>query len=219
MKCVILAAGKGKRMGDLSIATPKPMLVYKGKNLLEHKFDALPDEITDIVLVIGYLGDKIKGYFGNSWNGRNVHYIEQKEALGTAHSLLEAKQLLTEEFLVLMGDDIYSKEDLEKLVSEKDWAILVNKSEERRSGGKIIVDENNCLKEIVEDKENIIPSNLTYTGACVLCPEIFNYEMARLNGSNEFGLPQTFSKAVGDRPIKIHYSTFWKQITSPEDLE
>ena len=59
MKAVILAAGKGTRMGDLSLETPKPMLKVLGKTLLEHKLDSLPDVIDEVVITVGYLKDRI----------------------------------------------------------------------------------------------------------------------------------------------------------------
>ena len=219
MKAVILCAGHGKRMQHLTRDTPKPLLLYGEKTLIEHKLEALPDHINEVVLVIGYLGDKIKKYFGENWNDKKIHYVEQKEMLGTAHALYEAKHLLLEPFIVLMGDDLYGKEDIERLSQNNEWTILVEKSSELQSGGKIVADEHGNLKEIVEDKNGIIPYNFVYTGACLLTPEIFELEMTPLPGGKEFGLPQTFAKAAGDRPIKVHHATFWKRITSPEDLE
>jgi NDP-sugar pyrophosphorylase family protein len=224
MKAVILAAGKGSRMKELTLDTPKPLLRYQDKTLIEHKLETLPDHITDVVLVIGYLGDKIKDYFGDSWNSKNIHYVEQEEMLGTAHALFAAQHLLDEPFIVLMGDDLYGKEDLALLTSRVDgahphpWAVLVEQSEALQSGGKIIADEHGNLAGIVEDYDGRIPYNFVYTGACVLTPEIFALEMVQLPNSAEFGLPQTFASVAHERPIKIHHATFWKRITAPEDL-
>ena len=65
MFTVILAAGKGTRMGDLAKETPKPMLRVLGKTLLEHKLEMLPESITDVIIVVGYLKDKITEVIGN----------------------------------------------------------------------------------------------------------------------------------------------------------
>ncbi len=218
MKAVILCAGKGTRMGDLTRDTPKPLLLYKEKTLIEHKLDALPDNVEEVILVIGYLGNKIKKYFGEEWKGRKITYIEQSEMLGTAHALFEAKHHLDRPFIVLMGDDLYGKEDLSSFSQNKDWAILVERPEGSQSGGKIIANEEGNLKEIVEDKDGSILDGLLYTGACLLTPEVFDLEMTKLPNGKEYGLPQTFSKAASTRPIKIQHATFWKRITSPEDL-
>ncbi len=218
MKAVILCAGKGTRMGDLTVDTPKPLLLYHDKTLIEHKIDALPDAIDEVVLVIGYLGDRIREYFGNEWKGRKITYVEQGEMLGTAHALFEAKHVLDKPFIVLMGDDLYGREDLESFVRNKEWSVLVERPKGSETGGKIVANSEGNLKEIVEDKDGSILDGLIYTGACLLTPEVFNLEMAPLKNSKEYGLPQTFSKAAAARPIKIQHATFWKRITSPEDL-
>ena len=49
---VILAAGKGTRMGELSITTPKPMLKVLNKTLIEHKLDMMPDQIDEVIIVV-----------------------------------------------------------------------------------------------------------------------------------------------------------------------
>ena len=118
MKIVILAAGKGARMNELTKNTPKPLLSYKGKNLLEHKLDMLPSDITEIIFVIGYLGEKIQEYFGNSYNSIPITYVEQKEMKGTAHALWQCKEYLNEPFIVLMGDDLYDAKDIKKLIKK-----------------------------------------------------------------------------------------------------
>lgn len=215
MKAVILCAGRGLRMHALTKENPKPLLLYKEKTLLEHKLEALPDTIEEVVVVIGYLGHKIKNHFGEKWvdkygKSKKISYIEQTERLGTAHALFEAKYVLTEPFIVLMGDDLYKKEDLEKLVSQNNWAILVENPKESKDfqkDGRVMTEQDTSF------------TNFLYTGACFLTPEIFKLTMVPLSGGPEYGLPQTFAKAVSNRPIIIHHATFWKRITSGEDLE
>src|SRR3989344_8985294 len=110
MKAIILAAGEGKRMRPLTLTKPKPMLEVLDKPLLHWIIDSLPEEITEIILVIGYKGDQIKKYFGNSFGGRKITYIEQKEQLGTAHALKLVKPILKngERFIFMYADDLHS---------------------------------------------------------------------------------------------------------------
>jgi NDP-sugar pyrophosphorylase family protein len=219
MKIVILAAGKGTRMNELTKSTPKPLLHYEGKNLLEHKLDILPHNITEIIFVIGYLGQKIKEYFGNSYKNIPIRYIEQKEMKGTAHALLQCREFLHEPFIVLMGDDLYSERDIKALINLKDmWAVLTYPDIPGVKAGKIIKDNNGNLKEIYEDFEGTSPYNLIYTGACLLTPDIFSKEMAQL-ANGEYGLPQTIVKFVGEKNIKVLETKYWIRITSPEDLK
>jgi NDP-sugar pyrophosphorylase family protein len=212
MKAVILAAGHGTRMKHLTDATPKPLLLYEGKPLIEHKLEALPEKVTKVVIVVGYLGEQIKNYFGNEWNTKKIQYVEQSERLGTAHALYLAKDLLDRPFLVLMGDDIYGKDDLELLSNQEDWAILVEAASDNGENGRVMMEEETSFK------------NFLYTGACMLTPEIFKLAMIpiahEVSGAvKEFGLPQTLAQAATTRPIKIYHSIFWKRITAPEDLK
>ena len=81
MQLVILAAGRGKRMKTLTENMPKPMLTVLGNDLLEHKISILPKEIDEVIIVIGYLGEKIKKHFGTNFKGKKISYVEQKELL------------------------------------------------------------------------------------------------------------------------------------------
>jgi NDP-sugar pyrophosphorylase family protein len=219
MKIVILAAGKGVRMKELTHETPKPLLIYKGKNLLEHKLETLPSSVTEIIFVIGYLGEKIKEYFGDLYKTIPIRYIEQKETRGTAHALLQCKEFLNEPFIVLMGDDLYTKEDIEKLskTPKGAWSILTYPDKPGIKAGKIVTDEKGNLKEIYEDFDGTSPYNLIYTGACFLTPDIFTKEMTILT-NGEFGLPQTITKFIDEKEISVLKTSSWIRITSPEDL-
>ena len=218
MQVVILAAGKGTRMGDLSKTTPKPMLKVLGKTLLEHKIEALPSEITEIIFVIRHLGDQIQKHFGTEHNGRKVSYVEQLELNGTAHALFQAKDLLRGKFVLMMGDDLYGKEDMKKAI-QHDHAVLVRKISAPTPGGKVALTADGNLLEIIEDKKGEIADGLVNTGFYVLTPEIFKYELvAAQPGSTEFGLPQTMAVMAKNTPIKVVLADFWLNITSPEDL-
>ena len=78
MKAVILAAGEGVRMRPLTLRTPKPLLQVAGRPLLEHIIYALPKDINELIVVIGYLGDQIKNFLGNEYHGLKIQYIWQK---------------------------------------------------------------------------------------------------------------------------------------------
>lgn len=187
-------------MGDLTKEVPKPMLNYEGKNLLERKLEILPENTEEIIFVIGYLGEKIVAYFGDEHNGIPIRYVKQDEMKGTAHALWLCKDLLDGAFMVLMGDDLYGKDDLEKLsqIKSDEWAVLAYPDSPGVKAGKIVKDENGNLVEIYEDFEGTSPYNLIYTGVCVLTPQVFTRPMFQLS-NGEYGLPQSFTQFAKEK--------------------
>lgn len=216
MQVVILAAGRGKRMQALTEDLPKPLLTVLGNNLIEHKIDVLPQEIDEVIIVTGYLGDKIKKHFGDNFKSKKIKYAEQTDLLGTMMALKQAKTLLEGRFMVMMGDDIYSKEDVASCLKHS-WAVLVKKMTDKIRGARVDVDSNKHITDIVEGVE-LEPGMLNNTGLYVLHTDIFKYPLVQIP-SGEFGLPQTVAKAAKDFEISIVESKNWHQITSPEDLE
>ena len=114
MQAVILAAGEGRRMRPLTESTPKPLLEVCGRPLISYTFAALPDVVDEVVMVVSYLKEKITAYLGSTFEGRKIHYVEQRKLEGTGKALFEARPLIKDRFLVLMADDIYFKEDIER---------------------------------------------------------------------------------------------------------
>lgn len=216
-KAVIFAAGKGKRMGDLSDETPKPLLRVLGKSLLEHKLDSLPEEISEVLIVVGHLKEKIMNHLGESYDGKKITYVVQDELLGTAHCLFLCKEhlLKEEKFLVMMGDDIYCKDDMEECL-QYDFALLIREVDSVFGKGKVIFDDSGRIEDILEKFPDRVPG-FVCAGMYSLTPKIFDYEMVSIDGG-EFGLPQTILSAKKDIEIKAVQSRFWLQISAPEDL-
>lgn len=218
MKAVILASGRGSRMMPLTEETPKPLLKYQNKTLIQWKLDSLPEEIKEIIIVIGYLGEKIKKYFSESWKGKKITYIEQTDLNGTAGALKLCENLLDNKTLVLNGDDIYQKEDLEKLCLEEN-AILVSDmgTDGFKKIGQIIKKPDDTFHKINMIKGNNV-SSLINTGAYVLSKDYFKFKPEKVT-EKEYGIPQTLIKVSEQLPVKIILANEWKQITVPEDLD
>ena len=109
MYAVIMAGGKGTRVKDLEPNLPKPMIRICDKPVLLYQIESLRNSgITDIVLVIGYLGDVIKDYFKNGKEfGVNITYISEDTPLGTAGSLYYLKDRKDEDFILVFGDVLF----------------------------------------------------------------------------------------------------------------
>lgn len=217
MKAVILAAGEGIRMRPLTLSTPKPLLEVCGKPILGHIFDSLPQRIDEVVLVVGFLGEKIQKFFGDEYNGRKIRYVWQKEKLGTAHALKLCEPFLNEEkFLMLFADDFYSKEDLEKLV-KYDLALAVAEVFDPRRFGVVEIDSEKRIFRIEEKPANP-RSNLVSTGAMVLDCRIFNYDAVR-HSSGEYFLTSMIDGLIKDHCVYAETVSFWFSTAIPEDIK
>ncbi len=112
MTAVIMAGGKGTRLQPLSKDIPKPMFLILGKPILEYQIESLrKNGITDIIIIIGYLGDIIINYFRDGKDfGVNIRYITELEPLGSAGALYFLKDNIAEnryvkdDFFLIFGD-------------------------------------------------------------------------------------------------------------------
>jgi len=219
MKAVILAAGEGTRMRPLTYHVPKPMARIAGKNLLEHNIDKLPQEIDEIIIIVGYLKEQIINHFGSIYKGRKIRYIEQKKPLGTGHALsLVPRALLSGEFVVFMGDDLYGEDDFKRIVKLKNNAMLVRKVRGSFSGGRIVLDATGNLSHIKEGKHN--KGGLVNAALYKLNTDFLSYPLVRISSnSNEYGLPQGLAEYAKSNPTQILESQNWRQISDIDDLK
>ncbi len=217
MQVVILAAGEGKRMRPLTATTPKPLLTIAGRTLLDHIFEALPQEVTEAVIVVKYLGDQIKAYCGESFHGRAIHYADGSD-LGTAYSFLAAQPYVTEDrFLFLYGDEFPDLEDI-KACLRHPVSILCWEADDPWNHGVATVRPDGTIQKIIE-KPKVPASSLIVGGVMVLNKKIFTYKPEKkLNG--EFFFTNMLNQFVHETPVVAITS---KQkiggISTPADIE
>src|SRR6478672_12933380 len=106
MKAVVMAGGEGSRLRPLTVSRPKPMVPIVGRPVMEHILNLLKRHgITDVVVTVQYMASAIEDYFGDgSQFGMHINYSREEVPLGTAGSVKNAEELLTEPFLVISGD-------------------------------------------------------------------------------------------------------------------
>ena len=217
MKAIILAAGEGTRMRPLTINTPKPMLKILGKPLLEYIVESLPEEIDELIFVVGYLKEQVIGYFRNSWKRRKLNYVVQKNKTGTAHALELCRSLLGEEkFLIILADDLHSKLGIAECL-KKDLGMIVAEVDNPEIFGVVTVNKNETIKNIIE-KPFKPDSNLVSTGAMVLDKRIFNYK-ARQHSNGEYYLTDSISQMLEVHKIHAVKTDFWMPVGYPKDLK
>lgn len=197
MQAVILAAGEGTRMRPLTYTKPKVMLPIANKPILHHLIENLSAAgINEVVLVVGYREETVRNYFGSSFNGVRVKYVRQSRQLGTAHALLAAEHLLDERFLMLNGDAIVFKEDIEKIIKTEN-ALAVKRVENPSDFGVVDV-EGGKVKRILE-KPSRPPSNLINAGIYHLTRDIVEYlKRTPLSERGEYEITDTITMAIKD---------------------
>lgn len=219
MQAVILAAGRGTRMGDLTQDLPKPLFRIGDRTRLEHTLSSLPDSVDEIILVVNYHADKIRDAIGDSYNEIPVRYVFQTERLGTGHAVFATREYVKGNFLVLMADDHYSKESIQ-LASEYPWSITVSREPVGRSDVDLTPDENGFLRPSSQSSvQNDDGTILMNTGLYSLTSAIFDHPLAPYKDTNEFSLPHTVLSLAEKYPIKILETKDWLQMNTPEQLE
>lgn len=207
-------------MGALTEQTPKPMLEVLGKPVLEHIFAALPSEIDEVVLVVGYRQEKIRAFCGESFGGKSVTYVEQPDLDGTYGALLRARPVLRGSFLVMNGDDICLPGDIAACAASPDWALLVQEVSELGSLGKVVLDQRGLVEAIIEKEAHGGGPGLANTANFFkLDTRIFGYPPKLRPGSEtEYGLPQTIAQAAAEIPIHPVEAHAIIRLTAPEDI-
>ncbi|PIW92895.1 MAG: hypothetical protein COZ28_03735 [Candidatus Moranbacteria bacterium CG_4_10_14_3_um_filter_44_15] len=216
MQAVIMAAGEGTRMRPLTYKMPKPMLLIKDKPLLEWTLSFLPREISEVIIIVNYLADRIQNYFGDSFGGRKIKYVFQKELNGTGGALHACRDYLQDRFIVVNGDDLFYKKDLEKLCGEN-LAILACEVDDPRKYGVFKMDKEGNLIDIIE-RPQTKDLRLINTGAYALNKNFFDYDLVPIT-ETEYGLPQTVAKMTDKYKVKIIPAEHWFSVGSPDDLE
>ncbi len=145
MKCLIIAAGRGSRLS--SRGDSKPLIPLLGVSLIERVIlTAQESGVADFYVVTGYNGEKVRDYLDRLSQGRNIHitHITNEEwEKGNGISVLKAKGLLHENFILLMTDHIF------------DGSILVNLNHEKLANGEVMlaVDYNLKIKELADGND------------------------------------------------------------------
>ena len=181
MKAVIMAGGEGTRLRPQTSNLPKPMLPLVGRPMMEHIVSLLQRHgVTDIVVTVAFLPNAIRSYFGDgSELGVRMAYATEESPLGTAGSVRNAREQLTERFLVISGD-VLTDIDLTSVVSfhEKNDAlatIALCAVDNPLEFGIVITREDGSIERFLEKPGwGQVFSDTINTGIYVLEPEIFD---------------------------------------------
>lgn len=219
MKCVLLAAGEGVRMRPLTLIKPKSLLEVAGKPLLYYHFSALPEEINEVIVVIGYLADQIEKYLGNEFLGRKVSYVYMPKVVGTYGVVAGARELLGQErFLVVYGDDLHNPLNFQRCLVQSGLSLLFAEIDNPDRFGEVVLNSDSTVKDVIEKPEKRL-SNRVNTGPVVLDSRIFNYKPP-ISPKGEYYLTDAVGAMVrAGHKVSGVKADWWIPIGYPEDLK
>ena len=182
MKAVVMAGGEGSRLRPLTSSMPKPLVPVAGRPIMEHILLHLRrHQLRDVVATVQYMGASIRNYFGDgSEQGVALTYSVEDSPLGTAGSVMLARQQLNEPFVVISGDSL-TDIDLGAAArfhrERKAIATIVLKPVPNPlEYGVVVVDEGGAVQRFIEKPSwGEVISDLANTGIYILDPAVFDF--------------------------------------------
>lgn len=182
MQAVIMAGGKGTRLAAITKdEIPKPMVPVNGKPLLLWQIEELKKNgITDIIMIIGHLGEKIEEYFQNGEKyGVHVSYIREHEPLGTAGAFYYLKEKIISDYFLLVFGDVFFSVDIHRMEKfyldhQAEAALFVHPNSHPADSDLVVLDENNKVIKF-DSKHNVRDywfDNCVNAGFYILSSEI-----------------------------------------------
>ena len=217
MKCVILAAGEGKRMHPLTFTRPKVMLPIANKPILEwNLLNAIDAGLTEFVFIVGYKSEMVRNYFGDgtNWNA-SIEYVNQGKALGTAHAIGTVENFV-DDFIVLCGDTIFGKEDFQNIAKNKMSMGLVKVENAKEYG--IVKLEGKRIVQIYEKMENPI-SNVINAGIYHFDSNIFGYiHKTGKSPRGEYEITDSINLLIKEESMEGIFLKEWRDVVYPWHL-
>ncbi|PKB79210.1 MAG: hypothetical protein BZY88_14510 [SAR202 cluster bacterium Io17-Chloro-G9] len=128
MKGLILSAGMGTRLHPLTRTRPKCMVHVAGKPMLEYQLDSLRTAgVENCAIVVGYMAESVRGYFGSEYQGVSLSYVENKDYAKTnnLYSFWLAKAEFDDDILLLEGDLVFDDPLVSQLTQMEQQNVAV----------------------------------------------------------------------------------------------
>ena len=233
MKAVILAAGKGTRLKDLTANQPKPMLVLDTKQtILEKLFSGIRDAgITEFIVVTGYFANLIEERFqdGRAW-GIDIQYVRQSVLDGTGGALrLTRKVVRGEPMFMSFGDILINPHNYSRLIQDYQndpvpAVLAVNETDDPHAGAAVHFDKpTRHVTQIIEKPpKGSSTSRWNNAGIFILEDGIYDYlDRLPLSPRGEYELTDALQQMIVDglslRALPLR--GFWGDIGTPDDVE
>lgn len=220
MRAVILAGGRGSRLGKLTLDLPKPMLPVAGRPFLEHVLDCLVGAgIRDIILSVGFKAETIQSHFGSRYQAAALHYAREEQPLGTGGAVARALEGTGSEPALVLNGDTLLKLDYAAFL---DWyakdpvavAVALRRMDDVARYGAVVVEDGRVAGFAEKGRSG---PGLINAGVYVVQPAVFQ----AFNLSGRFGfetdLLQRHCREL--QPRAYVTQAYFVDIGIPADLE
>jgi len=227
-KAVVLAAGRGTRMRELTVDFPKPMIEVRGKPVLQHIVEGLRDAgVRRFVIIVGYHADAVRNFFGNGQRHNvDIDYVTQTVQDGTGRVVNLARSFVGDSpFILSYGDILISPVNYKRVVDLPDdceTIITVTRGEDVSKGGAVFVNDQMELVDLREKPKSGEPTSPWYNaGLYAFRPSIFEF-IATLKPSprGEYELTDAIRDLAhsGNKVQALELSGEWADVRDPEVL-
>jgi bifunctional UDP-N-acetylglucosamine pyrophosphorylase/glucosamine-1-phosphate N-acetyltransferase len=206
-----MAAGRGERMQPLSFDKQKHILKVLNKSILEYTLDQLDGLVEEVIVVIGKSKncEAIKKLLGKRYKRIKIFYAYQKTLSGTGTAAKTALPYLKDKFLLLNGDDLYTKEDI-KRVLKKFPCILVKQVKQPQFFG-IVETKNGRITSFIEKPKNP-KSDLANAGLFYLSKDIFDYKIKKTE-REEYEFVDYIREFIKEKTLYFEKATQWMPVS------
>lgn len=227
MQGVVPAAGEGTRMRPLTAERPKGLVEVAGKPLLTHVFETLAAlDVSELIVIVGYRGDQIREYYGDTFEGTPITYVTQESRDGLADAVCTAAEEIETDFVLLNGDNIIRANTAELVArhrkTDADVTALIEEVPESEAGkGAVFETTDGEITGIVE-KPADPPSQVVPRGCYVFSPEILHAcRLVTTNRTGEYELTDAISLLLyaGRRLETVELDGWCYNVNTPEDRE
>jgi NDP-sugar pyrophosphorylase family protein len=232
LKALILAGGRGKRLGEVTDDINKAMLTFGERHLIEYSLDnAVNLAVREIVIVVGYMAEQIINAFGNRYHDIPVKYVIQREQKGLVHAI-ECSRAAVEQadFLLLLADEFFIKPEhaafLRFFRESRAFAVcgVVTVDDMSRIGKtySVLADgQSKRVFRLVEKPKNPM-NNIMGTGNIFFKNDIFDYiPLTPINQlRQEKELPDLIQCAIDDGKAVLYFplASTYVNVNTPEDI-
>ncbi len=227
-RAVLLAAGRGTRMRELTIDLPKPMIEVRGKPVLQHIVEGLREAgVRDFLIIVGYHAEAVQNFFGDgSRYGIEIQYATQVVQDGTGRVVDLARNFAGDSpFVLSYGDILVDRANYKRLVDlprDVEAIISVTRGEDVSKGGAVFLNERMELIDLREKSKPGEPTSAWYNaGIYTFRPSIFDLT-AKLKPSprGEYELTDAIRALAqsGKKVTALELTGEWADVRDPEIL-